>query len=57
MYAKTHTTLRTGYDGAGNLTSQTDGNNHTTTYAYDPLNRLSSVTDPLNRTTSYSYSL
>jgi YD repeat-containing protein len=38
----------------GNKTSETDANNHTTTYVYDELNRLSKVTYPDTKTTLYT---
>lgn len=44
--------------GGGNgekLTSLTDANGQTTTFAYDPLERLTSETDPLGNVTSYTY--
>jgi RHS repeat-associated protein len=43
------------YDGAGQTTSRTDPNGHTTGYTYDPAGRLSAVTNPLDRKTTYGY--
>lgn len=37
------------YDRVGNLLSETDGNNHTTTYAYDFANRRTSTVDAVSR--------
>jgi RHS repeat-associated protein len=49
-------TLRTTYDGDGNVLQQINGLGVATeTYAYDPLSRVKSATDALNRTTSYTY--
>jgi RHS repeat-associated protein len=47
-------TTTTGYDKAGNITSQTDGIN-TVTYAYDKANRQTATTDGLNHTTTTAY--
>jgi len=44
-----------GYDGAGNLTGQTDQAGHATADVYDPAGQLVSVTDPLNHASAYSY--
>ncbi len=41
--------------GAGQLTSLTDGADHSTQWGYDLLGRVISETDPLNNTTTYSY--
>ncbi|HET9656648.1 MAG TPA: RHS repeat-associated core domain-containing protein [Kineosporiaceae bacterium] len=43
------------YDLAGNLLTDTDGNNHTTSYGYDDAGRRTSTTDPLNQATTISY--
>jgi YD repeat-containing protein len=40
---------------AGNRISQTDANNHTTTYAFDVLNRRTSRTLPLGQSESFIY--
>ena len=45
------------YDFAGNVTSNVDGNNNTTSYAYDLFNRLVSVTNAKSETTKYSYNM
>jgi RHS repeat-associated protein len=44
-----------GYDLLGNITSETDANNHTTSFVYDKDNRVTSVQAPLSRTTSTQY--
>ena len=44
-----------GYDAAGNRTTITDANGHTTSFGYDGLNRLVSRSDALNHTWSYGY--
>ncbi len=41
---------------AGNVTSETDGNGHTTRYGYDGLNRLTSITFPVGSSLNISYS-
>ena len=41
--------LETGYDGAGPVTSQTDGNEHTTEYIRNVLGEPVEVIDPLSR--------
>lgn len=41
---------------AGNVTSQTDGEQRTTTYGYDGLNRLTAITYPRGSSVSISYS-
>jgi len=51
----TTTKIFTAYDANGNVTSQTNGLNQSTSYGYDPLNRRISITDALGRTTSYGY--
>jgi len=43
------------YDAANRMTSETDANNHTTTYNYDEADRLISVLDAKNQATSYVY--
>lgn len=43
------------YDAVGNITRETDPNNHTTTHTPDALNRLMSSLDALNGTTGYGY--
>lgn len=43
------------YDGAGNITSHTDGRKNTTTYTYNTSNQLTSTTDPLGGRTAYTY--
>ncbi len=43
------------YDNNGNKTSETDANNHTTSYQYDALNRASKVTFPDNTSKPYTY--
>ena len=44
-----------GYDNANRKISETDANNHTTTYNYDEANRLISLLNAKNQTTSYVY--
>ena len=39
----------------GNVTSQTDALNHTTSYVYDHLNRLLTTTDALTGVTQFTY--
>jgi RHS repeat-associated protein len=51
------TTIRTVYDGVGNVTRLIDELSETTVSTYDAGNRLTGVTDPLNQTTSYGYDL
>jgi RHS repeat-associated protein len=46
-----------GYDGAGNLTSMTDGRGKKTSYQYDGRNRLAKIVDPMGRAESYSYDI
>ncbi|CAL9370391.1 hypothetical protein SUDANB151_00836 [Streptomyces sp. enrichment culture] len=43
------------YDGAGNITSHTDGRGNKTTYAYNTSNQLTSTTDPLGGKAGYTY--
>ncbi len=43
------------YDGAGNITSHTDGRKNKTTYTYNTSNQLTSTTDPLGGKTAYTY--
>jgi len=43
-------------DDAGNVTSETNGDQRTTTYGYDLLNRLASITYPAGDPVSISYS-
>lgn len=42
-------------DNAGDITSETNGNNKTTGYTYDGLNRLTSITHPINNPVSIGY--
>ncbi len=42
-------------DAVGNLLSETDPNDLTTTYHYDPLDRLESVLDTMNQTVTYQH--
>ena len=49
------TTTTYTYDHEGDLTSVTDGNEHTTTYTYDDADRLIAVTDANDHTTTYTY--
>lgn len=49
-------TTQFSYDLAGNLLTNTDPSNHTTTYAYNPdLDWLEETTDAENQVTTYSY--
>lgn len=43
------------YDAAGNVTSETDADSRTTTFAYDKAGRLVEVTDAANGVTRYAY--
>ena len=43
------------HDAVGNLTAQTDGNNHGTAHSYDALNRLFKTVDALSGKTGYGY--
>lgn len=45
------------YDSIGNITSVTDANNHTTTFAYDDRNQVTSTVSaaPFNYATKFSY--
>ena len=43
------------WDDTSRLTSQTDGNSHTTSYAYDPLNRITGLTYADTSSASYQY--
>jgi YD repeat-containing protein len=42
-------------DGAGDITSETNGNNKTTIYGYDGLNRLTSIAHPINNPVTIAY--
>ncbi|WP_327170081.1 FG-GAP-like repeat-containing protein [Streptomyces sp. NBC_01336] len=48
-------TWHTGYDAAGNTTSQSDPLGNTVTALYDPLNQMVERTDPRGKKTSYEY--
>jgi len=48
-------TLTTGYDSAGNVSTQTDGLGRPMTRTYDVLDRLSVLTDTLGQPTTYAY--
>lgn len=48
-------TWHTGYDAAGNTTSQSDPLGNTVTALYNPLNQMVERTDPRGKKTSYEY--
>ena len=43
------------YDGAGNVSTKTDGEGNTTTYQYNEFNKLSKVMNALNEESVYRY--
>jgi len=42
-------------NSAGDVTSETNGNSHTTNYTYDDLNRLTSISYPINNPVNIGY--
>lgn len=46
---------KTTFDSNGNVLTQTDKDNKTSTFEYDSLNRLTKSTDTSNKVTTYSY--
>jgi len=49
------TTETFAYDAAGNVTSVTDGDNHTTKYRYDSASNRTSMVDPVEHETKWTY--
>ena len=48
-------TTEAGYDGAGQIISQTDGNKHTTKYERNVLEQVTEIIDPLSQKTLKEY--